>query len=85
MITVDVQYENEFDSDQLFLFDAALESTEYEEEEEIGKTSISFQLLSNLIYRNDDRSADDSSFDDSSADSKSEMRRCLSKIRRRKV
>ena len=37
---MNVEYENEFDSDQLFLFDAALESSEYEEQEEqeeIGK------------------------------------------------
>ncbi|CBY30524.1 unnamed protein product [Oikopleura dioica] len=39
VLTVNVDYENEFENDQLFLFDAALESSEYDEEEEIETTT----------------------------------------------
>ncbi|CAG5104589.1 Oidioi.mRNA.OKI2018_I69.chr1.g1365.t1.cds [Oikopleura dioica] len=43
VITVNVEYEDEFDSDQLFLFDAALEGGDYEEEEEEIETTTMLQ------------------------------------------
>lgn len=46
MLTVNVDYENEFENDQLFLFDAALESSEYDEEEEIGRILKHFLQIS---------------------------------------